>query len=231
MPIIAKANDDLRQEVMAMQLMKSVKGVFAGRDLRELWLRPYEVMVTGGTAGFIEYVPDTISIDQLKKRFPAGWTLRTYYEKRYGEVHFKEAQINFIQSLAAYSIFNFVFNVKDRHNGNILIDAEGHMVHIDFGFMLQSSPGNFGFETAPFKLTQDYLQLMDYQVQESGGLTLESQEYLYFKSLLVKGLLTLHECFETEGISTILDIVLLLRGGSVPSAGLVYQGDLPQCIK
>jgi phosphatidylinositol kinase/protein kinase (PI-3 family) len=47
--------------------------------------------------------------------------------------------------------------VKDRHNGNLLLDEEGHIIHIDFGFMLSNSPGGVNFESAPFKLTRELL--------------------------------------------------------------------------
>ncbi len=79
--------------------------------------------MTSSNSGFIEYIPDTCSIDYLKKKFPnSDWTLCTFFQRYYGD-GFDEAQRNFAESLAGYAIFSYLFNVKDRHNGNILLDA------------------------------------------------------------------------------------------------------------
>lgn len=41
------------------------------------------------------------------------------------------------------------------------MDEEGHIIHIDFGFMLSNSPGGVNFESAPFKLTRELLEVRD----------------------------------------------------------------------
>ena len=73
----------------------------------------------------------------------------------------------------------YLLQIKDRHNGNILVDRDGHLIHIDFGFMLSNSPGgNMGFEAAPFKMPLDYFDIM-------GGL--DSPGYALFKKLFKEG--------------------------------------------
>ncbi|KAG5439990.1 hypothetical protein PCK2_000682 [Pneumocystis canis] len=89
--------------------------------------------------------------------------LNLTYVKVYGDIHseeYRSAQDCFMRSLAAYSLICYLFQLKDRHNGNILLDTEGHLIHIDFGFMLTNTPGNVGFENAPFKLTMDYVNIL-----------------------------------------------------------------------
>ncbi len=42
-----------------------------------------------------------------------------------------------------------------------MLDKSGHIIHIDFGFILGISPGhNLGFEVSPFKLSQEMIEVM-----------------------------------------------------------------------
>jgi phosphatidylinositol 4-kinase B len=161
--ILVKGNDDLRQEQLAAQLIQRMATILACERVN-VWLCPYEIIATTDRGGVIEAIPDTISLDSLKKNDPHYTTLNDFFLTQYGADtdELASAKANFVESLAAYSVVCFILQLKDRHNGNILLDKWGHVIHIDFGFFFLSSPGkNAGFESAPFKLTREFMELLE----------------------------------------------------------------------
>ena len=56
-----------------MQLITLVSQIFIenktqGVSTKNLWVRPYEILATGPGCGLIEFLPDTLSIDYIKKK-------------------------------------------------------------------------------------------------------------------------------------------------------------------
>uniref|UniRef100_A0A7N2LWU8 PI3K/PI4K catalytic domain-containing protein n=1 Tax=Quercus lobata TaxID=97700 RepID=A0A7N2LWU8_QUELO len=184
--VIVKSGDDCRQEHLAVQLISHFYDIFQEAGL-PLWLRPYEVLVTSSYTALIETIPDTASLHSIKSRYPDITSLREFFIAKYEEnsPSFKLAQRNFVESMAGYSLVCYLLQVKDRHNGNLLLDEEGHIIHIDFGFMLSNSPGGVNFESAPFKLTRELLEVMD-----SDAEGVPSEFFDYFKVLCIQGFLT-----------------------------------------
>ncbi|KAJ4715294.1 Phosphatidylinositol 4-kinase beta 1-like [Melia azedarach] len=184
--VIVKSGDDCRQEHLAVQLISHFYDIFQEAGL-PLWLRPYEVLVTSSYTALIETIPDTASLHSIKSRYPNITSLRDFFVAKYQEnsPSFKLAQRNFVESMAGYSLVCYLLQVKDRHNGNLLMDEEGHIIHIDFGFMLSNSPGGVNFESAPFKLTRELLEVMD-----SDAEGVPSEFFDYFKVLCIQGFLT-----------------------------------------
>lgn len=165
---IVKSNDDLRQEAFVMQLIVLCAEAFKTAGLDNLWVHPYEIVATGRSTGIIECVRNAMSFDSLKKRPGYSTDGLVGHFQRMTEIAadpFKalgEAKQNFVSSLAAYSLMSYLFMFKDRHNGNLLLDTAGHVIHIDFGFVFGIAPGgSFSLEqSTPFKLTDEMLEVM-----------------------------------------------------------------------
>jgi len=172
--VIVKTGADLRQEAFACQLIQVCDKIWQDAQT-PVWVKRMRILVTGESSGLIETITNGVSLHSLKRSLtlatveagqnPRGRiaTLKDHFVKTFGAPEtdaYRAAQDAFKRSLAAYSMISYVLQLKDRHNGNVLIDNEGHIIHIDFGFMLSNSPGSVGFEAAPFKLTQDYVDVL-----------------------------------------------------------------------
>ncbi|KAK9470089.1 uncharacterized protein V1510DRAFT_303069 [Dipodascopsis tothii] len=181
MGAIFKVGDDCRQDMLALQLIALFRNVFNASGL-DLYLFPYRVIATAPGCGIIEVLPNSISRDMLGREAVNG--LYEYFLSKHGSedsIQFQQARNAFIQSMAAYSVVSYLLQFKDRHNGNIMYDDHGHILHIDFGFCFDIVPGGVKFEAAPFKLTHEMVQVM-------GG-SADTQAYHWFEELCIKAFL------------------------------------------
>lgn len=185
--VIVKTGADQRQEAFACQLIAVCGKIWSEANV-PVWVKQMRILVTGESSGLIETITNGVSLHSLKRSLTLASlaaneprkriaTLKDHFLKTFGESDTQthmDATENFAKSLAAYSMISYVLQLKDRHNGNILIDDRGHIIHIDFGFMLSNSPGSMGFEAAPFKMTAEYVDVL-------GGL--EGTAFKRFKDL------------------------------------------------
>ncbi|XP_062394306.1 phosphatidylinositol 4-kinase beta [Sardina pilchardus] len=198
--VIVKCGDDLRQELLAYQVLKQLQSIWE-QERVPLWIKPYKILVISSDSGMIEPVVNAVSIHQVKKQ--SQLSLLDYFLQEHGNYTteaFLTAQRNFVQSCAGYCLICYLLQVKDRHNGNILLDSEGHIIHIDFGFILSSSPRNLGFETSAFKLTSEFVDVM-------GGL--DGDMFNYYKMLMLQGLIAARKHMEK-----VVQIVEIMQQGS-----------------
>jgi len=151
---IFKVGDDCRQDVLALQIIAMHKNIFNSLGL-DLLVTPYRVTATGPgvrspqfsqlccshvthsstlflpQCGVIDVVPNATSRDEMGRAKIND--LLSFFTMKYGPVEsieFQKARTNFVQSMAAYSLLCYIIQIKDRHNGNIMIDGRGCITHI-----------------------------------------------------------------------------------------------------
>lgn len=196
---IFKVGDDCRQDVLALQLISIFKTIWANIGL-DVYVFPYRVTATAPGCGVIDVLPNSISRDMLGREAVNG--LYEYFISKFGpetSIEFQKARSNLVKSLAGYSVISYLLQFKDRHNGNIMYDDQGHCLHIDFGFIFDIVPGGVKFEAVPFKLTKEMVKVM-------GGSNV-TPAFEDFEELCIKAYLSVrpHMDFIIESIKPMID--------------------------
>lgn len=122
--VIVKAGDDLRQEKLALQLIKEMEKVWKEEGI-QVWVYYYSVLITSENSGLVETIKNAISIHSIKKDGYARnlnqkgitFTLYDHFLCTYGDPNgeaFLKAQDCFMRSLAAYSVISYILQLKDR---------------------------------------------------------------------------------------------------------------------
>jgi len=56
------------------------------------------------------------------------------------EIEFNAVFENYLDSCAGYCVVTYLLAIGDRHLENLLIDQNGRMFHVDFGFIFGKNP-------------------------------------------------------------------------------------------
>ena len=239
LPLIIKRGEDLRQDLFVSQIINIFLSIFKTESL-PIFLQPLNVLSTG-RGGIMETIIDTTNLMKINKvdytQFDgyssstlyiepvidssnlAQSSLRNYFIFKYGDntKELETAISNFVLSLTGYSLLCYLLEIKDRNNGNILINDKGNLIHIDFGFLLSCSPGNVNFERAPFKLTYDFVELMK---------GVDSEYFAKYREMFYKGFIVLRKNY-----MLIIGFIEMFMATNLDLPCFYYKEDLIDKIK
>jgi phosphatidylinositol-4,5-bisphosphate 3-kinase len=171
--VIFKHGDDLRVDVLALQLLRIMDKWWKEEGL-DLFLEPYNAINTGKNSGMIEVVQNAETIASIQMQYNSFGdkigAIGVFNEnclidwlKKYNHPNDMDTVKNrFIYSCAGYCVATYILGVKDRHNDNYMLTSKGNFFHIDFGYFLGNATKFFGIsrETTHFVLLPAFVKIM-----------------------------------------------------------------------
>ncbi|XP_054495677.1 phosphatidylinositol 4,5-bisphosphate 3-kinase catalytic subunit alpha isoform isoform X2 [Agelaius tricolor] len=195
--IIFKNGDDLRQDMLTLQIIRIMENIWQNQGL-DLRMLPYGCLSIGDCVGLIEVVRSSHTIMQIQCKgglkgalqFNSHTLHQWLKDKNKGDMY--DAAIDlFTRSCAGYCVATFILGIGDRHNSNIMVKDDGQLFHIDFGHFLDHKKKKFGYkrERVPFVLTQDFLIVISKGAQECT----KTREFERFQEMCYKAYLAIRQ--------------------------------------
>ena len=156
MGVMFKYGDDLRQDQLILQMISYMDSLLKKMHL-DYEFTTYKTLATSKTDGFVEFVPNSKTIYDIKKLY--NNQIRPFYEKiSNGDEEVLNKKLDsYINSCAGYCVVTYILGIGDRHLENLMIDNRGRLFHIDFGYILGKDPKPM---PPPIKLCKEMVDCM-----------------------------------------------------------------------
>ena len=128
-----------------------------GLDLK---LTPYRVLATSPSNGMLEMVLLAQPVSNVLSKYSNDIQrfFRAHYPKEGAEYGIApEVMDNYVKSAAGYAVVTYLLGIGDRHLDNIMLRNDGHLFHIDFGYIFGRDPKPF---PAAVRMTKEMIDGM-----------------------------------------------------------------------
>jgi len=122
--IIFKSGDDLRQDMLTLQLIRLMDQLWQANGL-DLQMNAYGCLSTGDFVGMLEVVMNSRTIAEIQGGVRAAMAddplFKWLHKMNEEEESYSKAVESFLLSCAGYCVATYVLGIADRHNGNIMV--------------------------------------------------------------------------------------------------------------
>ena len=145
---------DLRTNLTTMQLFNILHTIWCENEVK-LKMPLYEVMTTGRYKGMIKLIPNSASFDSI-------YNIKNFNLKKYlilttglsEEIIFQ----NFMTSLVAYSIGNYIFGITQRNKKNINIQDDAKIFYTSYEHLLDHYSKIYGNRGEYFYISKYFIE-------------------------------------------------------------------------
>eukprot|EP01052_Picozoa_sp_SAG31_P004888 SAG31_NODE_208_length_20313_cov_6.143119_5_plen_298_part_00 len=136
--VIFKAGDDLRQDLLTLQLFTVMDGIWRRQGL-DLKLIPYGCVATGDEIGMIEVVLDSDTTANITYE-ESGGTMRAAWDQKVFTQWLQKANPDpldmdqavhiWAASCAGYCVATYALGIGDRHSDNVMVKRNGAILRV-----------------------------------------------------------------------------------------------------
>ena len=132
--VIFKAGDDIRQDLLTLQMLKTMDKRWKQEGL-DLHMRPYGCVCLGDMMGMIEIVLNAETIANITAATGGATAafsnepLTTWLKQQNPKSDVWATVVNnFVYSCAGYCVATYILGIGDRHNDNIMLTTKGYVM-------------------------------------------------------------------------------------------------------
>jgi hypothetical protein len=167
---IIKKSVGLRKEQIISNLINILQYKISIFNFEEI--PTYQIIMLNHDIALLEYIDNSITLRQINDK---GYTLQNYILNHNINSKLDIIKTKFVNSLAISSAIAYIIGIGDRHLDNIMINNNGQIFHVDYGYILENP--TIIFNMPEIKVTNEIIDFL-------GGTN--SIYYNEFKKLIVQ---------------------------------------------